>query len=118
MLKRTFYFLTALALAVASSFATPQQESSDRIEIVARRFSFTPAEITLTKGKPVTLVLSSEDATHGLSVPELSIKTEIPKGRKTEVAITPDKAGDFAGQCSYFCGTGHAEMQFTVHVQE
>ena len=30
--------------------------------------------------------------------------------------FTPDKAGDFVGHCSVFCGSGHGGMMLTLHV--
>ncbi len=37
------------------------QDPPNRIEIVAKRWEFTPSEITLKKGEPVILVLTSKD---------------------------------------------------------
>jgi cytochrome c oxidase subunit 2 len=94
------------------------QQTSRRIEIHAKRFSFVPAEITLTKGETVTLALTSDDVPHSLLVEGLHINTAITKGHVSEVTITPDKAGDFAGRCGKFCGSGHGSMVFMVHVVE
>jgi cytochrome c oxidase subunit 2 len=118
-MKKILPVLVCLAMIVPLSPALRgQAETPSRIEIVARRFTYNPPEITLTKGKPVTLVLTSEDVTHGLSIPELGVKTEIPKGRATEITMTPEQAGTFTGQCAYFCGPGHGNMKLTVHVEE
>jgi len=38
------------------------------------------------------------------------------KGETKEVTFTPDKTGDFTGQCSVFCGSGHGAMKMTLHV--
>jgi cytochrome c oxidase subunit 2 len=119
MLKRFSSVLLFLALAASLSPVLSQQtEEPKRIEIVAHRFSYSPAEITLTKGQPVTLVLTSEDVTHGLMIPELNVKAEIHKGQPTEITITPEQVGTFEGQCAYFCGPGHGNMKMTVHVEE
>jgi cytochrome c oxidase subunit II len=119
MMNRIFLIFTSLILAVSLSSAMAKRANEPRrIEIVAHRYAYNPPEITLTKGQPVTLVLSSEDVTHGLSIPELSIKTEIHKGEPTEITITPEQVGTFQGQCAYFCGPGHGNMKLTVHVEE
>jgi cytochrome c oxidase subunit II len=89
-----------------------------RIEIVAKRFSFAPAEITLKKGEPVVLVLHSEDVPHGLKISELNVETEIAKGATSELSFTPNATGDFVGHCSRFCGSGHGSMTLTLHVTE
>lgn len=94
------------------------QESVRVIQVHAKRFSFTPSEITLQKGETVKLVLTSEDVPHALVIPELNVKQEVSKGHPAEVTIVADKAGDFHGMCGHFCGTGHGSMLFTVHVKD
>jgi cytochrome c oxidase subunit 2 len=89
-----------------------------RIEITAKRFSFTPAEITLKKGEPVVLVLHSEDVPHGIKISELNLETEIAKGATSELSFTPNATGDFVGHCSRFCGSGHGSMTLTLQVTE
>jgi cytochrome c oxidase subunit II len=98
---------------VASAQTVPQQ-----FEITARRFAFTPAEITVKKGRPVVLVLRSEDVTHGLRLRDFNVNVQVKAGTAIEVKFTPDKTGDFNGHCSVFCGSGHGTMEFTVHVVE
>ena len=87
-----------------------------KIDIVASRFSYSPAEITLKRGEPVTLVFRSTDVTHGLNIPELGITTEIRKGQDTEVTMTPSQTGQFTGKCAYFCGKGHGSMTLLIKV--
>jgi cytochrome c oxidase subunit 2 len=89
-----------------------------RIDINAKRFQYTPHEITLKKGEPVVLVFHSQDVAHGFKLAEFSLKADIPKNGTTEVSFTPDKTGDFVGHCAHFCGSGHGEMTLTIHVVE
>ena len=89
-----------------------------RIEVTAKRFAFQPAEITVRKGQPVDLVLKSIDVAHGLRVRELNVDIKINKGATASVNFTPDKVGSFVGHCSVFCGSGHGQMSFTIHVVE
>jgi cytochrome c oxidase subunit 2 len=89
---------------------------SEKIDIVASRFSYSPPEITLKRGQPVTLVFQSSDVTHGLTIPELGITAEIRKGKETEINVTPSSTGQFTGKCAYFCGKGHGSMTLTVNV--
>jgi cytochrome c oxidase subunit II len=95
-----------------------KQEPARTIEVHVKRFAFSPNEITLKKGETVDLRLISEDVNHSLVVEELDIKLETSKGHPVDVALTPQTAGDFHGQCGTFCGNGHGTMTFTVHVQE
>jgi cytochrome c oxidase subunit 2 len=115
---------TALSatLAMAGCMALTRTATADdeprRIEVTAKRFEFTPAEVTVKKGEPVALVFHSEDVTHGIRFKELGLQTEIAKGDESKLEFTPDKAGDFVGHCSHFCGAGHGSMTLTLHVTE
>ncbi len=86
--------------------------------MTAKRFEFTPAEVTVKKGEPVVLVFHSEDVTHGIRFKELGLQAEIAKGDEGKLEFTPDKTGDFVGHCSHFCGVGHGSMTLTLHVTE
>ncbi len=94
------------------------QGTPHRVEVTAKRFTFTPGELTLKKGEPVVLVLTSEDVTHGIRIKELGIDLKATKGQTSEFAFTPSTTGDFVGRCSVFCGTGHGSMKLTIHVVE
>ena len=103
---------------MAFTRSAPAADAPKRIEVAAKRFSYTPSEITLKVGQPVVLVLKSEDVAHGLKFKELNLQTEIGKGTASELSFTPTKAGDFIGHCSHFCGAGHGSMTLTLHVTE
>jgi cytochrome c oxidase subunit II len=124
-MKRTFALMAVLgALVIAEGFelrasGAPLGVSSaapHRVVIVAKRFSFDPDTVTLKKGEPVDLVLQSTDTQHGLKFRDLGVEVKAPKGGSGEVQFTPDKTGDFVGQCSVFCGAGHGRMKLTLHV--
>jgi len=86
------------------------------IEIHAHRYAFTPSEITVKKGETVTLKLFSDDVTHSLLIKDLGINQTITKGKPAEVTFTPQRTGDFHGECGHFCGSGHGKMTIAVHV--
>jgi cytochrome c oxidase subunit 2 len=86
------------------------------IDITAKRFTYQPSDITIKVGEPVKLVLKSGDVPHGLKFKELNVDVKAGKGKTGEVEFTPEKAGDFVGHCSVFCGTGHGSMELTLHV--
>jgi cytochrome c oxidase subunit 2 len=114
--------LTVFAAMVVAvqllALATPAEGAPRRIQVTAKRFEFTPGEITLKKGEPVVLVLTSVDVPHGIRFKELGIETKIDKGQASELAFTPDKTGTFVGHCFVFCGSGHGGMTLTLHVVE
>jgi cytochrome c oxidase subunit 2 len=107
----------AIGSVTLSGFAPPQS-APRRIEVSVKRFEYSPAEITLKKGEPVVLVLTTTDVAHGLKFKELDLNTKFDKNKPAEMAFTPDKVGDFVGHCSVFCGSGHGSMTLTLHVTE
>ena len=119
-MKNVVRYVVVLLLGF-TAFEKPAIHAQDQpqvIEIHAKRFSFTPAEITLTKGEKATLSLTADDVTHGLVIPDLGVNVTIPKGKVTKVEVTPQQAGTFHGQCGHFCGVGHASMTFSVEVKD
>lgn len=109
--------LLVLAFSAAAS-ADDAAPAPKKIEVVAKRFEYIPAEITLKKGEPVVIELTSLDVAHGVKFKELNLATEIKKNGKSELAFTPTQVGDFVGHCSVFCGAGHGSMTLTLHVRE
>ncbi|MBV8138262.1 MAG: cupredoxin domain-containing protein [Deltaproteobacteria bacterium] len=91
-------------------------EQPQVIEIKAKKFEFSPGKITLKKGAPVVLRLSTEDRSHGFFVKPLGIDADIEPGQFTDVAITPDATGEYAVICDHYCGLGHGNMKMTVTV--
>jgi cytochrome c oxidase subunit 2 len=94
------------------------QDQPQRIEIVAKRFEFSPSEITLKKGQPVILALTSKDVQHGLKLDAFNQVVKANKGQTSEVKFTPTEVGTFTAQCAVFCGAGHGSMKLIVHVTE
>lgn len=88
------------------------------IEIKAKKFAFSPSDITLKKGEPVILRLSTEDRTHGFLLKPLKIDTDITPGKATEIAVTPTASGQYVVICDHYCGTGHGNMHMKVTVVE
>ncbi|MGA3100243.1 MAG: cupredoxin domain-containing protein [Terracidiphilus sp.] len=118
-MTRRFSFLMIAAGIMAASLPSPTiraQAAPQRIEITAKRFAFTPGEITVKKGQPIVLVLKSLDVGHGLRIRDLGVDLKVKAGESAQVTITPHKTGDFVGHCSVFCGSGHGSMVFTLHV--
>lgn len=119
MKKKRIVSALFAGILVALAFSSPAawaQAAPQKIEIIARRFAYTPGDITLEKGQPVVLVLKSEDVAHGMRIRELRINLKVKAGGTAEVQFTPEKTGDFVGHCSVFCGAHHGSMIFRLHV--
>lgn len=94
------------------------QESEGRlIEIEARRFRFTPAEITVKRGETVTLAIKAIDFIHGFSLPDLGTRTDLIPGKFVKLRVRPTEAGRFTFLCDNFCGEGHEEMNGLLIVE-
>lgn len=87
------------------------------IAITAKRFEFSPKEITLKVGEAVKLELTTEDVTHGFFVKPLGIDEVIVPGKPTEVVVTPKAPGRYTTICDHFCGAGHGGMKMTIVVE-
>src|SRR5258706_10996429 len=80
------------------------------IQMTAKRFEYTPNEITIEKGVPVILEITSLDRDHGFKIPELGIRADVKPGETTRVRIVADHTGRFEFRCDVFCGSGHEDM--------
>jgi cytochrome c oxidase subunit II len=93
-------------------------ENEQVIQITAKRFEYSPKEITVKKGVPVVLEFTSQDRLHGFVCPGLGIRMDIRPGKLNTLRFTPDKAGTFPFHCDNFCGSGHEGMRGTIIVTE
>jgi cytochrome c oxidase subunit 2 len=73
-----------------------------------------PEELHVPAGQKVKLELSSVDVIHSFYVPKLGGHKDAVPGRNTVMWIQADRPGTYVGQCSEFCGTGHADMLITI----
>jgi cytochrome c oxidase subunit II len=87
------------------------------IAITAKRFEFSPREITLKAGETVKLQLTTEDVTHGFFAKPLGIDEVIEPGKTTEVVVTPQAPGRYTTICDHFCGAGHGGMKMMIVVE-
>jgi cytochrome c oxidase subunit II len=117
IVKGIFAGCLAMGTLVLSGSASAA-DAPKRIEVSAKKFAYSPAEITVKKGEPVVMVFTTTDVSHGLKFKELGLDTKFDKNKPGEISFTPDKTGDFVGHCSVFCGSGHGSMTFTLHVTE
>jgi cytochrome c oxidase subunit 2 len=86
------------------------------VKVAARKFQYSPAQITVKKGTPVVLELTSEDSRHGFNLPDFRVRADLRPGTVTRVTFSPDKTGTFTFACDVFCGSGHEDMSGTLIV--
>lgn len=109
-----FLFLSGFDARAASPVTEPQAPTE--IKVAARKYTFAPSTITVRKGEPVRLVVTSEDVDHGLAINDLGIDRAVKANQTTVIEFTPDKEGLFRISCSVYCGEGHPEMEGTLIV--
>jgi cytochrome c oxidase subunit 2 len=67
-------------------------------------------------GKPVKLILTSEDVIHSLYIPAYRIKEDCVPGMKTHLWFNATKLGSYDIFCTEYCGPGHSHMLSKVIV--
>ncbi len=67
-------------------------------------------------GKPVELILTSNDVIHSLFIPAFKIKEDVVPGMKTHLWFEANELGSYDIFCTEYCGTGHSHMLSKVVV--
>jgi cytochrome c oxidase subunit 2 len=73
-------------------------------------------ELYVPVGKPVKLLMSSQDVIHSFYVPDFRIKMDVLPNRYTITWFEATRTGDFQIFCTEYCGKGHSEMLGKVKV--
>lgn len=75
-------------------------------------------ELHIPAGRPVRLIMSSEDVIHSFFVPEFRVKHDVLPGTSEEIWFEPRKAGVFHLFCAEYCGTDHSRMVGRIVVMQ
>jgi cytochrome c oxidase subunit 2 len=75
-------------------------------------------ELHVPVGRPVKLIMTSEDVIHDVFVPAFRVKADVIPGRYTNIWFEPTKAGRYHLFCAEYCGTKHSGMIGQVVVME
>src|SRR5688572_3556309 len=67
-------------------------------------------ELHVPVGRPVKLIMTSQDAIHSFYVPAFRIKMDVVPGHYTTTWFEASKTGSFHLFCAEYCGTAHAGM--------
>jgi cytochrome c oxidase subunit 2 len=75
-------------------------------------------ELHVPLGRPIELVMASEDVIHDFFVPSFRVKEDVVPGKYTTLWFNATKTGKYHFFCSQYCGTNHALMNGWVYVLE
>jgi cytochrome c oxidase subunit 2 len=67
-------------------------------------------ELHVPVGRPVKLVMASQDVIHDIFIPAFRIKQDVVPGRYTAMWFEATKKGEYHLFCSQYCGTQHSGM--------
>lgn len=104
--------------APSAPAVAPVSGGVQELSVTAKQFEFSPSTITVKKGVPVKLTITSQDVEHGFAIAEFNVNTKLQPGQAAVVEFTPDKAGEFTFFCSVVCGAGHGSMKGKLIVTE
>jgi cytochrome c oxidase subunit II len=67
-------------------------------------------ELHVPAGRPIKLVMTSQDVIHSFFMPVFRLKQDVLPGRYTMLWFKADQPGDYHVFCSQYCGTDHSRM--------
>jgi cytochrome c oxidase subunit 2 len=69
-------------------------------------------------GKPIKLIMTSQDVIHSLFIPAFRIKEDCVPGMKTHLWFNANDIGTYDIFCTEYCGVGHSHMLSKVVVMQ
>ena len=102
-------------------------EDAQEIHVVAKQWMWKLQHLNgrreintlhLEVGRPVKLVMTSQDVIHDFFVPAFRTKQDVVPGRYTTEWFTPTKIGVYHLFCAEYCGMDHSRMTGWVYVME
>ncbi|MBF8302075.1 MAG: cytochrome c oxidase subunit 2 [Candidatus Dadabacteria bacterium] len=103
---------------VYKDMRTPPEDSLE-VTVIGRQWLWqfkynngktTLNELYIPEGRPIKLVMTSEDVLHSFFVPAFRVKQDLVGGMYTYLWFTPTKTGTYELYCTEYCGTGHSTM--------
>ena len=99
-------------------------EGAMNVKVIARQWSWLfqydsgiqDPELRVPVGKPVKLILTSQDVIHGFYMPAFRIKQDAVPGMTNTLWFQATEVGTFDVMCSQYCGLEHSHMLSKVIV--
>ncbi len=87
------------------------------VVMAAMMFAYSPAEVHVPAGKPVTFRLTSIDVTHGFQIVGTNGNTMIIPGYVSQFTTTFKQPGEYLIVCNEYCGLSHHLMSAKLVVE-
>jgi cytochrome c oxidase subunit II len=104
----------------SAAFKNPHLKQIDsttyELFMVAKMWSFEPAEITIPEGSDVDIYLSSQDVVHGFLIEDKAVNMMAVPGAIGKQTVHFKKAGTYKILCHEYCGVGHQNMESQIIV--
>jgi cytochrome c oxidase subunit 2 len=75
-------------------------------------------ELHVPLGRPVRLLMTSQDVIHSFYVPAFRVKRDVIPGRYSTMWFQATRPGEYHLFCAEYCGTNHSLMGGTIVVME
>jgi heme/copper-type cytochrome/quinol oxidase subunit 2 len=129
LLPTLFVFSVALVLCLRQpSPVVAQDQNAQVIELVAKKYEYSPSPIHIQVGKRVQLRITAADHDHGFkiaTVPDGSDPSgkpglifaspqdcvQLKKGETTTIEFVAQTPGTYPFRCCHTCGLGHRGMK-------
>jgi len=99
------------------SLETPPQGAYE-INVTAQKWKwlftypngYVTEDLHVPAGKPIVLIMQSQDVIHSFFVPDFRIKHDVVPGRINKVWFNAPEPGEHWILCAEYCGTSHSDM--------
>lgn len=99
-------------------------EGAMKVRVISRMWSWTfeyengvnSEVLRVPVGKPVLLLLTSQDVIHSFYVPAFKVKQDAVPGMENHLWLQPTEVGTYEALCAEYCGLRHAYMLAKVEV--
>jgi cytochrome c oxidase subunit 2 len=75
-------------------------------------------ELHIPVGRPIKLIMTSQDVIHSFFIPAFRVKQDVLPGRYSTEWFEATKTGEYHLFCAQYCGTSHASMTGKIIVMK
>jgi plastocyanin len=101
----------AILMAALGAFALAKAADPTTVKLTIKNNIFTPSEIHVPSGTPVTLIIRNEDATaEEIDWPDLKIEKIIAGGKEVSVTVRPLAPGTYNFSGEYHSDTAKGQI--------